>query len=328
MADNAKLQELFSALEKLNIGSYITNAEEQKRFKRTVLDVVNYDTKLQEVSVESIIQCAVKGATLRLELNRHFNMVPRSDRKGEPAQAKFELTYQGYVTLLDRSNILGRANVVYENDLFDLDLAEETISHKPNLKGSRGEPLGVYAIINIENRKIIDYMSWTEIEEFKNKYLAYESPAWKKSATEMAKKTILKRTAKPYIHTDSADDSLREAQALDNATETRDGLTLSMAKATPTLDTTKIKVDVSALPKVDVQPVKEATKPTHPTEAQLKRFFAILNSKVSEEKREEFLENAKSKYSLESIKDMNIETYNELCEYLENYKPNTETADV
>lgn len=97
------------------------------------------------------------------------------------------------------------------------------------------------------------------------------------------------------------------------------------------VDTSKITVDMSALkpqtpeaeeskpaiPTIDVTAVKEVAKSPKPTEAQMQRLFKLINDKVADEdKRTEFVDRAVEKYSLDSIRDITIGQYDELCNYL------------
>jgi recombinational DNA repair protein RecT len=202
----------------ININSYFNNdVEKVKKFKRTLVDYFSANTELKSLKdYDSVIESAKRIAMNNLTLGGDVDIIVRGGK------AKDEMNYKGFHTLLSRANIPARANVVYENDTFDIDLANGTIVHKPNIKGIRGKAVGYYAMIQVSGSWTVDYMSQEELEMWKKTYLKYKSPAWQSSETEMAKKTILKRTAKPYIYS-SNNTALISAYEADNATETDDG---------------------------------------------------------------------------------------------------------
>jgi len=326
MANNEKINQFKQQVQTMNLSAYFNNDQDKiSRFKRTLFDAYSFDDKLQECPVETVIQSATKGAMLNLELNRHFNIIPRKDRKGDAhPNAKFELNYQGYVTLLARNGIIARANAVYSNDIFDVDFAMEEITHKPNLRGSRGELVGVYAILKIDDSKIIDFINAEEITEFKTKFLFYESGAWKSSLSEMAKKTILKRTSKPYINIDSVGNDVREAVALDNATETNNGRTLEARESTPLLDVSQIKVNPATLPQSKLPPVEpskpqnRATEPVNPADPEdvkvdhINLLMNAINFSYNPDGAQIFIARALEFYGVQSLDQLSPLQYSEV----------------
>ena len=249
MPDLTLTQTFQSELSKLNINSYFSdNTEKVAKFKRTLFDLFTSRPDLQECPIDSVLDSAKKVAMLNLTLGGDVDIILRSGRKGERPKAKAEINYKGYITLTSRAGIVCRANAVYANDIFDADLAEGAISHKPNLLEERGDVIGYYAIVDYQGQRVIDVLSQKELQKWKKTYLGeFPSPAWRKSETEMAKKTILKRTIKPYLYA-SGHGALIEATALDNDTETNGGQTLEADMSTkPKTDVSSISVDVSSL---------------------------------------------------------------------------------
>lgn len=209
---------------KTNVLSYFGGDEEKvKKFKRTVVDYVNQNPTLikGDVSGDSVIEACKKVALFDLTLGGDVDIIRRGNKVGA------ELRYQAYITLLSRANIPAKANVVYENDTFGIDLATSKITHIPPMKGNRGKPVGFYAMVKVAGEWMVDYMTENEMQEFKKRYVKNESSAWKNSYTEMAKKTILKRTTKPYLYSQNNVEALVEMVQIDNATETNDGETLN-----------------------------------------------------------------------------------------------------
>lgn len=108
-------------------------------------------------------------------------------------------------------------------------------------------------------------------------------------------------------------------------------------KTTPTVDTSKITVDISDLPapKVSKAPVQESQSEVMPkidtsevvkvskekkvaTEKQIKQLFGTLNSKIKDKTQvDDFIQATKARYNLESIKDITMAQYDEVVELLE-----------
>ncbi len=201
------------------------------KFKRTVVDYVNKNPHIvQGVDPKSIIESCKTIAMFDLTLGGDVDIIKRGDKVAA------EMQYKGFITLLSRSNIPAKANAVYVNDTFSINLATGEISHSP-AEGDRGVLKGVYAMIKIAGEWIIDYMSSAEIEAFKKKYVKTDkkgqySQAWRFSLPEMGKKTILKRLSKPYLYGKN-NEVLNEMIKIDNNTETNDGETLKITPEKP-----------------------------------------------------------------------------------------------
>jgi recombination protein RecT len=98
------------------------------------------------------------------------------------------------------------AFIVYENDHFDYQLGDEPkLVHKPLLKGARGEPVLVYAIVNFKDgAKYREIMTIEEVNKARDQSKSYKyndgqinpNSPWTKFWGEMAKKTVIHRAAK------------------------------------------------------------------------------------------------------------------------------------
>lgn len=100
----------------------------------------------------SLMTCAQLG--LRPGVLGHAWVLPFWDRKGNDGRggykAQLVIGYQGYVELAHRSpkvtSIIART--AYAGDVFDVDYGiADTVVHKPNLFGERGEPVAYYAVV-------------------------------------------------------------------------------------------------------------------------------------------------------------------------------------
>jgi len=257
-------------LKTISVASYFNNDKEKmSKFKRTVLDYYSQNSELKKLAnIASIIEACKKIAQMGLTLGGDVHIIVRG------GVAKAELDYKGYHTMLSKANIQAKANVVYENDVFDLDLAEGSITHKPNLRGSRGSILGYYAMIKVSGSWVIDYMSQEELQNWKKVYLPYVSPAWKSSESEMAKKTILKRTVKPYLYSTNNEELIRATDE-DNNAETNNGESLNFVDVNSSVK----KSDLQIFIEEEAQTIEALLKATanrqlnkEESEAYAKRF--------------------------------------------------------
>ncbi len=104
----------------------------------------------------SLMTCAQLG--LRPGVLGHAWVLPfyttkhhkEGDRWVGGYKAQLVIGYQGYVELAHRSPKVSSivARTAYEGDVFDVDYGiADTIIHKPNLFGERGQPIAYYAIV-------------------------------------------------------------------------------------------------------------------------------------------------------------------------------------
>ncbi len=91
-----------------------------------------------------------------------------------------------------------RAEVIYENDLFDQELGDTpAITHKPPKLGEpRGKIIGAYAIATnlVTGQKYREVMDIDELNEIRA--IAKTDYIWKKHETEMIRKTVARRLCK------------------------------------------------------------------------------------------------------------------------------------
>jgi len=91
------------------------------------------------------------------------------------------------------------AQVVYTGDTFDFWLDEngEHLSHRPELVGERGEPIGVYALARTKDgESVIEWMRVSDVEKVRKASRAANGGPWKDWWEEMAKKTAIRRLFK------------------------------------------------------------------------------------------------------------------------------------
>ena len=109
-----------------------------------------------------------------------------------------------------------RAEIVYENDFFEIELGDEPgLTHKPMAFGKRGEIIGAYAIATDlkTGDKYRETMDIAELEKVRLSSRGKDSPAWSTWTTEMYRKTVAKRLKK-YLPI--SDDTLLDMIDRDN----------------------------------------------------------------------------------------------------------------
>lgn len=96
----------------------------------------------------ALMTCAQLG--LRPGVLGHAWVLPFWDGRTGGHKAQLVIGYQGYVELAHRSPKVASiiARTAYSGDVFDVDYGiADTIIHKPNLFGERGQPVAYYAIV-------------------------------------------------------------------------------------------------------------------------------------------------------------------------------------
>lgn len=123
---------------------------------RDALTAVRMTKNLDKCEASSVLGALMTCAQLGLRpgVLGHAWVLPFWDRKANDGRgghkAQLVIGYQGYVELAHRSpkvaSIIARA--AYDGDVFDVDYGiADTIIHKPNLFGERGNPVAYYAIV-------------------------------------------------------------------------------------------------------------------------------------------------------------------------------------
>lgn len=189
------------------------------------LQHINKSDSLQKTSQESKRAAIVNIANIGLTLNPVAKEAYLIPRKGV---CVLEPSYVGLVKLLtDSGSIVSMVcSVVYENDIFDLDKADnqKPITHKPQLsKAKQGKIIGAYALATLhDGTRQPEWMDIDElygIRERSESYKSYVSKGysctWITDETEMMRKTVVKRIYKYLPRTDRME-HVDNAISLDN----------------------------------------------------------------------------------------------------------------
>ncbi len=167
-----------------------------------VLAITNPKMKnLLNCSKESIFRSLKEAASYGLELNGTLGqayLIPYNE-KGVMT-CHFQMGYKGLIALARRSSTIKTiaAEPVYENDIFDVQLGVgRTLSHKMDLMKPRGEIIGYYCLVELNNGGIqFKVVSKADIITHRDKFSkAYNKNdpenIWNKNFDAMALKTCV-----------------------------------------------------------------------------------------------------------------------------------------
>lgn len=169
-----------------------------ERFQRVALTAFSNNTKLQQCDPMSFIAAMMQSAQLGLEPNTPLGqayLIPYGK------QVQFQIGYKGLLELAQRSGKIKTlyAHEVRENDTFDIDYGlNQTLTHKPLLKGDRGEVIGYYAVYHLDTGgNSFIFMTKDEVLEHAKRFSkTYNSGPWQTDFDTMAKKTVIKQLLK------------------------------------------------------------------------------------------------------------------------------------
>ena len=184
------------------IAAALPSMVSSERFQRVALTAFSSNPKLQECDPVSFLAAMMESAQLGLEPNTPLGqayLIPFNSKEGMKVQ--FQLGYKGLLELAQRSGKIKTlyAHEVRENDVFDIDYGlNQTLTHKPLLKGSRGEVIGYYAVYHLDTGgNSFVFMTKDEILDHAKKFSkTFKFGPWQTDFDAMAKKTVIKQLLK------------------------------------------------------------------------------------------------------------------------------------
>jgi len=186
------------------IKSVIANKLTPEKMARIALNELRSNAYLAKIAMDnpsSFLNAIIQASHLGLEIGGVLGQAYLVPFKGE---IKMMPGYRGLISLARRSGEINSINaqVVYENDEFDLELGLETkVRHKPKLDGDRGEPIISYMVAHFKDGgSHFEWMTVAEIMSIKARSTAVQSAAksgkttpWDTDRDEMIKKTVIRR---------------------------------------------------------------------------------------------------------------------------------------
>lgn len=196
------------------------------------LQHIHKSDKLQKCTPNSKLAAVINIANLGLTLNpvaKEAYLIPRWSKMVGGMECVLEPGYVGLVKLLTDAGSINSmlSNVVYENDTFKLDLADNQnpVGHQPVLVSSkRGLIIGCYALATLpDGTRQVEWMDIEELHRIRERsetYLAWRDKkistcTWVTDETEMMRKTVVKRIYK-YLPRTERMNKIDEAIKLDN----------------------------------------------------------------------------------------------------------------
>ncbi len=176
-----------------------------ERIVRLAINAVIKTPSLLECDRGSLYLAVLQAATLGLEPNGalgHCYILPFREKGKQTKTAMLMPGYQGYIELAYRSGLVRdiMAQVVLEGDEFDYELGSAPfIRHRLNEdnRGQSDEVRFAYMVANtLSGGKVIDVMTFSELEYNRSKSFAKDSPAWAQFPLEMYRKTVIRRGQK------------------------------------------------------------------------------------------------------------------------------------
>lgn len=217
---------------------------------------------LRKATKNSMLSAVLNVAQVGLTLNpiaKEAYLVPR--KQGNDIVACLDPSYIGLAKLITDAGSVNNiiTQVVYDGDLFELDLALENpiIKHVPYIltKKPKGDVVLVYSKAILHNGNImVEFMSADEINYIRDKSESYKafkngktrSAIWDSDYSEMCRKTVIKRLSK-YLPRTNRMNYLDTAIKLSNieyeATGTQIGMIESLLKTSSILESQKDSIE-------------------------------------------------------------------------------------
>lgn len=206
----------------------LPNVVSSDRFLRIALTELRTNPRLLECTPESVVGSIIQAAQLGLVLDRVLGqgyLVPYQNKKpgGEKVwECQFQPGYRGYILLSHNSEKLKSlsAQVVREGEKFGYEYGTDPyLRHTPDEAFEKEDVTHVYAIVHYTNGGFdFEVMTTAAVERIRQMSKAPDSPAWKNSWDEMAKKTVIRRLAK-RLPVSAENPNIVKAAALDEAAD-------------------------------------------------------------------------------------------------------------
>jgi len=182
------------------------NPDKAKTELGFAMQIFQNNAYLQKCEPQSILNAVVNVARTSITLNpvmRLAYLIPRKNK------CVLEFSYMGLVAMLRDNGCIKSisAHIVFEDEEFDYNLAENKIIHKPRFAKTEKEhisreKIGCYSRATLPNGEVVyEFMPMWEIEKVKRMSDGSNSQysAWQTWEDEMIKKSVIKRHFKMLI---------------------------------------------------------------------------------------------------------------------------------
>jgi len=172
----------------------------KERFLRIVQTEFSKNPKLLLCEKVSLLGSIMFAAQLGLEVGSHLGhcyLIPYFSKRDNKYYCQVQYGYKGQMELARRSDkiVSITAQIVYDNDHFELDPLNNTFKFNPLLKGERGKWYLAVAVAKFKDgSQQVAYM--TKAQVMKRKAVAQSTNVWDAWEEEMAIKTVIKSLCK------------------------------------------------------------------------------------------------------------------------------------
>jgi recombination protein RecT len=202
-----------------------------ERLTKVMLSAVLQTPALMKCNQLTLLQSLTKLSELGLEPGAamgHVYLIPFENKRAGRWDVNIIIGYRGYIELARRSGWVEQieTHVVFEDDTFELVYGLDDVrvlKHVPNWKGKRDveKALVVYCIARLKGgASHVEVMSMDEVRTIRNRSQSWKfkpnTGPWQDDFLEMARKTVLRRSAK-YLPLST---ELRDALEMEDAGET------------------------------------------------------------------------------------------------------------
>ena len=173
--------------------------EAAKRFSKMTYTAISQNPQLQKCSIKSLIRAASISASLDLDIDARglAYLVPYN------GEAQFQIGYLGLIELAYRSGKVKAisAHCIYESEKDSVKIIRKdgqyTVEHPFSYEQPSGKMIAVYATAIVDGiDPVTCVLRADQIEYYRKKSKAPNSPAWKDFYEAMAKKTAIRQLAK------------------------------------------------------------------------------------------------------------------------------------
>lgn len=210
----------FAAVLPKTVSEHVT----PQRLIKVVLSAMSRNPTLLKCTPASIVKGLMQAAELGLEIGAmgEAYLVPFWNKHIKSYEATFMVGYRGYKELAFRGGRVKKlvARAIREGDEYEVVMGNvEKLYHKPQMHGTPGELIAVYAIATLED----DVQQWDlmlkfDVDKIRARAKSKDDGPWVTDYNEMAKKTVFRRLAKMLPMTPE----LRKAIAKEEAIEAGD----------------------------------------------------------------------------------------------------------
>jgi recombination protein RecT len=181
------------------IAEAAANRVSPERLLRVALLAANNNPALFRCTQESLLMAIIQAAALGLEAGSALGeayLVPYGDK------CTLIVGYRGLIALARRSEsiVSVEARPVFQGEHFRVQYGTDPkIDHQPvfDIDRTRDTLTAVYAVWTLtDGGQQFDVMSAAEVEAIRNRSRAKDNGPWKTDYVEMAKKTVIRRSAK------------------------------------------------------------------------------------------------------------------------------------